>query len=107
MMSEMNVNQLLAQMRAMADVAKGSQVNPAAEAEAVNFSDVLKTSIDKVNDTQMAAGQLSEAFQKGDPDVALSDVMISMQKASVSFQAMLQVRNKLVNAYTDIMNMPV
>lgn len=107
MMSEMNVNQLLAQMRAMGDMAKGSQVNPAAETETVNFSDVLKTSIDKVNDTQMTAGQLSEAFQKGDPDVALSDVMISMQKASVSFQAMLQVRNKLVNAYTDIMNMPV
>jgi flagellar hook-basal body complex protein FliE len=106
-MSEMNVNQLLAQMRAMADVAKGTQVNQATATETANFSDVLKTSIDKVNDTQMTAGQLSEAFQKGDPDVALSDVMISMQKASVSFQAMLQVRNKLVNAYTDIMNMPV
>jgi flagellar hook-basal body complex protein FliE len=106
-MTEMNVNQLLAQMRSMADVAKGAQVNPATETETVNFSDVLKSSIDKVNDAQMTAGQLSEAFQKGDPNVALSDVMISMQKASVSFQAMLQVRNKLVNAYTDIMNMPV
>lgn len=107
MMTEMNVNHLLAQMRSMADVAKGAQVNQATESQTVNFSDVLKSSIDKVNDVQMTAGQLSEAFQKGDPDVALSDVMISMQKASVSFQAMLQVRNKLVNAYTDIMNMPV
>lgn len=107
MMTEMNVNNLLAQMRSMADVAKGAQVNQATESQAVNFSDVLKSSIDKVNDVQMTAGQLSEAFQKGDPNVALSDVMISMQKASVSFQAMLQVRNKLVNAYTDIMNMPV
>lgn len=107
MMTEMNVNQLLAQMRSMADVAKGAQVNQTEEAGAANFSDMLKSSIDKVNDVQMTAGQLSESFQQGDPNVALSDVMISMQKASVSFQAMLQVRNKLVNAYTDIMNMPV
>lgn len=106
-MTEMNVNQLLAQMRSMSDVAKGAQVNPTEEAGTANFSDMLKSSIDKVNEVQMTAGQLSEAFQKGDPDVALSDVMIAMQKSSVSFQAMLQVRNKLVNAYTDIMNMPV
>jgi flagellar hook-basal body complex protein FliE len=106
-MTEMNVNQLLAQMRSMAEVAKGTELKPGSETETANFADMLKSSIDKVNDVQMTAGQLSEAFQKGDPDVALSDVMIAMQKSSVSFQAMLQVRNKLVNAYTDIMNMPV
>ena len=106
-MTEMNVSQLLAQMRSMESVAKSAPVTQGEGPAAVNFSDMLKTSIDKVNDVQMNAGQLSTAFQQGDPDVALSDVMISMQKASVSFQAMLQVRNKLVNAYTDIMNMPV
>ena len=107
-MTDVNVNQLLAQMRSMAEVAKGAQVNQTENAAGTaDFSAMLKNSIDKVNEVQMTAGQLSTSFQQGDPGVALSDVMIAMQKSSVSFQAMLQVRNKLVNAYKDIMSMPI
>lgn len=110
-MSDMNVNQLLAQMRVMA-----SQVEQSANAikpEAVtgsekpDFSNLLKQSIDSVNETQMTAGQLSTAFEKGDPDVSLAEVMVALEKASVSFQAMTQVRNKLLSAYQEVMNMPV
>ena len=50
---------------------------------------------------------LTKRFQMGDDSVNLSDVMISMQKASINFQATVQVRNKLVQAYHDIMNMQV
>jgi flagellar hook-basal body complex protein FliE len=55
----------------------------------------------------MQAGQLAESFSAGDPGVDLAQVMVALQKASVSFQAMTQVRNKLVDAYRDIMSMPV
>ena len=98
---------ILAQMRAMAAQAQGANLNNATETAQSDFSNLLKQSIDKVNETQMESKKLSEAFQLGDPNVQLSEVMVASQKASVSFQAMLQVRNKLVNAYQEIMNMQV
>jgi len=110
-MNETNVNQLLAQMRSMASAAQGGEgvnaTSAAADPNTPDFSDMLKSSIDKVNETQKMAGALQNSFQRGDPGTDVADVMVAMQKASVSFQAMLQVRNKLVNAYQDIMNMPV
>lgn len=78
--------------------------NPAVK---VNFSDALKASLDQVNSAQQKSQVLGQRFAAGDDSVNLSDVMISMQKASISFQATVQVRNKLVSAYHDIMNMQV
>lgn len=97
---------LLVQMRAMAAQAQGATLN-ATETTQSDFSSLLKQSIDKVNETQMEAKKLQDAFQMGDPNVQMSEVMVAMQKSSVSFQAMIQVRNKLVQAYQDVMNMPV
>jgi flagellar hook-basal body complex protein FliE len=71
------------------------------------FGDALKGALDQVNQAQVKADQLGNAFVTGDDKVSLSDVMISMQKANIGFQATMQVRNKLVSAYHDIMNMPV
>ncbi|MFW5446947.1 MAG: flagellar hook-basal body complex protein FliE, partial [Methylophagaceae bacterium] len=59
------------------------------------------------NETQQAAGKLKTAFEMGDPNVSLADAMIASQKASVAFQATLQVRNKLVQAYEEVMRMSV
>lgn len=73
----------------------------------VNFADALKNSISAVSDAQLKAGGMGKAFQMGDDKVSLSDVMISMQKASIGFQATVQVRNKLVSAYHEIMNMQI
>lgn len=73
----------------------------------VDFSQALKSSLDGVAAAQNNATQLGDRFTMGDDKVNLSDVMISMQKASISFQATVQVRNKLVSAYQDIMNMQV
>ncbi|MDH5601777.1 MAG: flagellar hook-basal body complex protein FliE [Gammaproteobacteria bacterium] len=100
---------LLAQMRAMAAQAQGQSAgsagtNTPGQSE---FSELLKQSVDKVNETQSDSKKLQEAFQSGDPNVQVSEVMVAMQKSSVSFQAMLQVRNKLVSAYQEIMNMQV
>lgn len=73
----------------------------------VNFSDALKASLNQVNKVQVEAEQLGKNFAMGDDSVSLSDVMIAGQKANISFQATVQVRNKLVSAYHDIMNMQV
>ncbi len=101
----MNVDQVLAQMRAMSIEASSSKK---IETEgSSDFGAMLKQSIDSVNETQQTSGKLSKAFEMGEPDTSLAEVMIASQKASVSFQAMLQVRNKLVDAYKDVMNMPI
>lgn len=73
----------------------------------VDFSSALKASLDAVNQSQVRAEQLSKNFVLGDDSVSLSDVMIAGQKANITFQATVQVRNKLVSAYSDIMNMQV
>lgn len=98
---------LLAQMRAMAAQAQGVQASQETTNQQSEFADLLKQSIDKVNETSQESKRLVDAFQQGDPNVQLSEVMVAMQKSSVSFEAMLQVRNKLVNAYKEVMNMQV
>lgn len=112
------VNDLISQMRAMQSQIKelqtpGSQSGVAGMNESARptnesaFSAILKNSINKVNDAQMESNKLQAAFQNGDPKVQIAEVMLAMQKSNVSFQAMLQVRNKIIQAYQEIMNMPV
>jgi flagellar hook-basal body complex protein FliE len=93
------------QMEAMAKI-KPVQVS-APEPGAPSFSEMLGQAVNKVSETQQASSQLATAFEMGQGGVDITDVMIASQKASVSFQAMTQVRNKLVQAYQDIMQMPV
>ncbi len=104
-MNEISVDQLLVQMRAMAEKSQGLQLSTGQAEGMPDFSTLLKSSVDKVNEIQHQAGQLTTAFETGDKDVNLADVMIGLQKANLSFQAMTQVRNRLVSAYQDVMNM--
>jgi flagellar hook-basal body complex protein FliE len=106
-MSDIKINELLSQIRSIS-----SQVQPNINIkqdgdEKINFSSVLKSSIDKVNQQQMTSSDLVKRFEQGDASVELSRVMIEMQKARVSFEAVKQVRNQLINAYKDVMSMPV
>lgn len=73
----------------------------------VSFSDALKGALQNVSDAQNKADDMGKRFAAGDDSVSLSDTMIAMQKANIDFQAAIQVRNKLVSAYTTIMNMQV
>lgn len=73
----------------------------------VSFSDALKAQLENVSKAQDHAEDMGKKFASGDDSVSLSDTMIAMQKASITFQATVQVRNKLVSAYHDIMNMQV
>ncbi len=110
------IQAMVAQLRETASRAQGVQgiANPlkadktaAAAPEQGGFAQVLKASLDQVNSAQSRAEGLGKRFALGDDSVNLSDVMIAGQKASISFQATVQVRNKLVSAYQEIMNMQV
>ena len=79
----------------------------AAPAAKVNFADALQNSLAEVSAAQKSAGEMGKKFTMGDESVSLSEVMVSMQKASIGFQATVQVRNKMVSAYQEIMNMQV
>lgn len=103
---------VLAQMRLLAaqargvDMARAAQpVNPATQS--VNFGEVMQNAIEFVNTRQVEANSLADRFERGDKNVDVAQVMVALQKANLSFQAATQVRNKLVSAYQDIMNMPL
>ena len=106
------IEAMIAQLKAAATKPAAPAVSPTAgvgEAPAakVNFADALKSSLSEVSAAQNSSGEMSRKFTMGDDSVSLSDVMVSMQKASIGFQATVQVRNKLVSAYHEIMNMQV
>ncbi|MGI9213202.1 MAG: flagellar hook-basal body complex protein FliE [Methylococcaceae bacterium] len=103
-MSDLEINRVLSQIRIMQDQIRSTTVHAT---PAVDFGSVLKGAIDTVNNHQQYAGQMARAFERGDPDVNLSEVMLAGQKSGLAFQSMLQVRNKLVDAYKEVMNMPM
>jgi len=101
------VDSLLAQMRVMKAAAGLREPVQAARTNKVDFADVLKSSLDGVARAQAKSEEMQKAFVLGDNNTSLSDTMIAMQKASINFQTAVQVRNKVVQAYNDIMNMQV
>lgn len=108
-MVEMEINRILSQMRELSgEIRAQPQAQPNLKANgAPEFGDLLRNSIESVNSQQAAAETLLTRFESGATDVSVAEVMISMQKASLSFQAMNEVRNRLVDAYQQIMNMPI
>lgn len=119
--NRVDINNVLMQMRELKAQAAGEgAIRPRSDVEAAltsdkvtstnktpEFSDMFKTAIQTVHETQQSASTMASAYERGDATVSLSQVMVASQKASVSFQALTQVRNKLVEAYQDIMNMPI
>lgn len=104
------IDNLLAQMRVAA--ASSGLRPPAGPVQApgapkVDFANVLKSSLDSVAAAQSKSESMQKAFVMGDDRVSLSDTMIAMQKSGIQFQTAIQVRNKFVQAYNDIMNMQV
>lgn len=124
MTDRVDINRLLVEMRTLKNQAQAFQrpqdlaARDVAEAggrpgevgkssEVPSFGQMLEQAVNKVNDTQKASADMAKAYELGDPNVDVTDVMVASQKASVSFQSMVQVRNKLIEAYRDVMNMPV
>jgi flagellar hook-basal body complex protein FliE len=113
-MSQMEIDRVLAQIRNIAAATKGGGIGGVGGAaptapNGVNngFANLLKQGLEKVNATQAKAGDLATKFERGVPGVDLPQVMLEMQKANVSFRAVTEVRNKFVEAYREIMNMPL
>ncbi|HJV06688.1 MAG TPA: flagellar hook-basal body complex protein FliE [Chromobacteriaceae bacterium] len=102
-----NVDQLLGELRAASALAAGKTSTQTQETPQVDFADVLKSTIEQVNSAQQTSQEMQKQFELGDEGVNLQDVMVSLQKASLSFQTMVQARNKLVSAYQEIMNTQV
>ncbi len=108
MSSPPSLEPALAAMRQLATQASAtSATHSAGPVAAGGFAGELRASIQRINALQTDAKVKGEAFQAGDPEITLNDLMIDIQKASVAFQFGLQVRNRLVTAYRDVMNMQV
>jgi len=109
-MNEINTDYVLGQIRALSaelqppGVAPGSSSTPT---DGPQFGSLLKQTLDSVNEAQQASSEAKLGFINGTSDRTLAEVMVAAQKADLSFRAMSEVRNKLVNAYQEIMNMPV
>ncbi len=111
-MSQMEIDRVLATIRTFstqgaAGVGNASQTAAAGQSGASQFATLLRQGLDSVNQTQQSAASVATAFERGTPGVELPQVMLEMQKANVSFRALTEVRNRLVSAYQDIMNMPL
>lgn len=106
-MSQMEIDRVLAQIRSLSTQMQPSAAQkPAAPASGPSdFAALLRQGIDQVNQSEQTASQLADAYTRGTPGVELPQVMVQMQKASVSLRALTEVRDRLVSAYTDIMNM--
>lgn len=113
-MTPISVDALLSRMQSL-ERASAGQLAPddgaptpaVGNAAPVDFSALLRDAVRQVNAAQNSAQAKAEAFQLGDRNVSIEDVMVTMQQASLSFQGLVAVRNKLLEAYRDISNMPV
>ncbi len=107
-MSQIAIDQVLQQMRILEARARNESSSVEIPSDgAGKFADLMQQAIDQVNQSQSEAASMARALEAGDPNVDLAEVMVTMQKASLSFQALTEVRNKLLTAYQDVMNMPV
>jgi flagellar hook-basal body complex protein FliE len=116
-MSNMHIDGVLAQIRALQQQTKigAPTLRPDAlggaggsgPAGQVSFANVLKKGLESVSAAQAQASNLAARFERGEPGVELTQVMLESNKASVAFRATVEVRNRLVNAYQEIMNMPI
>jgi flagellar hook-basal body complex protein FliE len=99
-------SQILERNAALGRAGQAPAAGSATEARPASFAATLEDAFQQVNQAQNSAGTLSESYERGET-VDIAKVMLARQQASVSFEATLQVRNKLLSAYKDIMSMPV
>lgn len=109
--SQTNIQSMLETLRAYQTQATGVSSSPddaqsTGKVQQSSFFQAVRGALDNVNEADQKADALSDAYERGE-DVPLTDVVLGMQKSSLAFEATLQVRNKVLKAYEDIMNMPV
>jgi flagellar hook-basal body complex protein FliE len=99
--------QLLSQIRALNAELRSPPANAPAEIKGPGFSELLQNSLASVSQAQSTAQTMAIGYETGTGDASLVEVMVKLQEADLSFRAVTEVRNKLVAAYQEIMNMPV
>lgn len=109
--SQSNIQSMLETLRAHQAQSAGVTSSPAEQTRTdkvgqPSFFDAVRAAVDRVNDADQKADAMAEAYERGE-DVPLTEVVLNMQKSSLAFEATLQVRNKVLKAYEEIMNMPV
>ena len=104
-MAIQGIEGVLSQLQATAMTARNQSVTD--QPQGISFAGQLHAALDRISDVQTASRVQAEKFTLGEPGIALNDVMTDMQKASVSMQMGIQVRNKLVSAYQEVMSMQV
>jgi flagellar hook-basal body complex protein FliE len=85
---------------------KATNIQGTSDSQKIDYASVAKQALDAVDESQDASNALKNAYERGE-DVPLTSVVLAMQKSSLAFEATLQVRNKVLKAYQDILNMPV
>ncbi len=103
----MRIDGLNSEMQVMMLEATNSKPVATGHTVGADFKDLLSNAINNVNGLAKTSSDLQTRFDRGDDNVSLSDVMIARNKSSVAFEATIQVRNKLVESYKELMNMPV
>jgi len=107
-MNTPNVDSMITRMQALAAAASGKPISTDTQAaNGVDFSAVLKNAIENVNTAQNSAQAKAQSFTLGTSDTSLEDVIVSLQKANLSLQGMIAVRNRLVDAYKEVTNLQV
>ncbi|KUE80401.1 flagellar hook-basal body complex protein FliE [Aeromonas schubertii] len=104
---DINATNLLQEMQSLRVEAGNGLVTPPSQNVSSDFGVMLRQALNNVNELQGQANDLRTRFDSGDRSIDLSQVMIAAQKSSIAFDATVQVRNKVVEAYKTIMNMPV
>lgn len=107
---DIKAQSLFQEMQSMAQLAQADMAprqplhtNPSSQ----NFADLLGDAINNVNSMQLDSKEKQIAFEMGDKSLSLADVMLAKEKSGIAFEATVQVRNKVLEAYKQIMNMPV
>jgi len=106
---DIKTNSLYAQMQGMSLEATSASSNaiPSVNNSSNEFGNLLKDAVNKVNSLQKESNEMRTAFEMGDRNISLAETMVAAQKSSIAFDATVQVRNKFVEAYKEIMSMPV
>src|ERR1700744_2633162 len=118
-MRQLQIDQVLSQIRSLAAQTQAVGIKPAglvndaaaasgtaaASATGSSFATLMRSGLEQANQAELKANDLADKFERGVPGVALPTVMLEANKANLTFRAVTEVRNRLISAYTDIMNM--
>ena len=102
-----NLGQSFDQLKKLSTLGKPAVMNKIDDHRAGKFGQLFANAIQSVNQAQKEASSLGERFVKEDPSVSMVEMMMAQQKSSISFQAAMQTRNKLLQAYQEVLNMPL